>query len=61
MTATRAARAAYEAPACGGGPEAARLLGDRQGAIQNLLPASPNERLVYDCQPAGEAEIPAGE
>jgi len=49
MTAARAARAEYEAPACGGGAEAGRELGARQQAILSLLPPQPNERLVYRC------------
>ncbi len=60
MTAARAARAEYEAPACGAGEAAARQLGDRQGAILSLLPERPNERLVYNCDAASEA-VAAGE
>lgn len=60
MTAARTARAEYEAPACGGGEAAARQLGGQQDAIQSLLPNNPNERLVYNCQPASGSEIPAG-
>jgi serine protease Do len=49
MAAARAARAEYEAPACGAGPDAGRELGARQQAIISLLPPQPNERLVYRC------------
>jgi hypothetical protein len=49
MTKARAERARYEPPACGGGEEAARKLGEAQGAVAALLPAQPNERLVYKC------------
>src|SRR5690606_5967740 len=54
MQTARAARAEYQAPACGVGPEAAGELGARQQAILSLLPPQPNERLVYRCT---EAEI----
>jgi serine protease Do len=50
MDAARNERAAFVAPACGGGDEAARALGDRQAAILALLPSQPNERLVFKCQ-----------
>ena len=49
MTAARKARAAYQAPACGAGEQAARQLDIRQQALLDLLPDRPNERLVYDC------------
>ena len=55
MAAARDARAEYEAPACGAGPDAGRELGARQQAIVSLLPPQPNERLVYRCTGA-EAE-----
>ena len=55
MAAARDARAEYEAPACGAGPDAGRELGARQQAIISLLPPQPNERLVYRCTGA-EAE-----
>ena len=55
MAAAREARAEYEAPACGAGPDAGRELGARQQAIISLLPPQPNERLVYRCTGA-EAE-----
>ncbi|MXO58604.1 trypsin-like serine protease [Altererythrobacter salegens] len=54
MTKARTARSEYEAPACGGGAEAARDLGAKQAAILSLLPSQPNERLVYACSLATE-------
>ena len=52
MARARTARAEFEAPACGGGAEAAQELGARQQAILSLLPERPNERLVYSCREA---------
>lgn len=52
MTRARAARAEFTAPECGADEQAAREFGARQAAILALLPARPNERLVYSC---GEA------
>jgi S1-C subfamily serine protease len=52
MTAARAARAKLVPPACGADETAARALGEAQGAIRALLPAEPNERLRYSCNPA---------
>ena len=59
MSAAREARAAYQAPACDAGEDAARDLGDQQQAIRQLLPETPNERLVYSCEPG--AIVPAGD
>jgi len=52
MTRVRTERARHPAPACGAGEEAARAFGTAQLGVRALLPAQPNERLVYDCQPA---------
>lgn len=52
MDKVRAERARDPAPACGAGDEAARRLGESQSAARALLPAQPNERLVYECHPA---------
>lgn len=52
IAAVRAERAKYEPSVCGGGDAAARTLGERQAVIAALLPAQPNERLVYACRPA---------
>ncbi|WP_133364893.1 S1 family peptidase [Qipengyuania sediminis] len=49
----RAARGAYSAPSCGVS-EASRTLGEAQQSVLDLLPARPNERLVYECQPQRE-------
>lgn len=51
MDEARAARSAYTAPKCGS-DGAASQLGDLQGAVTSALPAQPNERLVYSCEPA---------
>ena len=48
----REARAGFEAPQCGADADAARDFGARQQAVLSLLPASPNERLVYRCSEA---------
>lgn len=52
MTQARAARAKVKAPSCGASESDARLLGEGQQAIKALLPAEPNERMRYKCQPA---------
>lgn len=52
MDAARAARRRYSAPACGA-DGAAGVLGERQAEVLALLPAQPNERLVYTCEAAG--------
>lgn len=51
MSVARTARAQFQAPACGAGADAAADLGVQQAAITSVLPASPNERLVYRCSP----------
>jgi len=52
MASTRKARGEYQAPACGGGEEAAREFGAKQSTVLSLLPEQPNERLVYKCDTA---------
>lgn len=52
MQRARDARAAYQAPTCGS-DAAAATLGERQRAVLDLLPAKPNERLVYACDMTG--------
>ena len=47
--AVRQARGKFQAPACGAGNDAAQALGTQQAAVLSLLPAQPNERLVYHC------------
>lgn len=54
MEAVRAERAKVEAPACGGGEEAAQRLGEQQAAILSMLPQQPNERLIYSCRAQGK-------
>lgn len=49
MTEARKTRETYKAPACGTGRSGALALGTSQAAIFALLPAQPNERLVFDC------------
>ena len=51
MSAAREARGAYKAPSCGA-DGAAGTLGEQQRAVLATLPAKPNERLVYTCEPA---------
>ena len=53
MELARKARASFQAPECGKGVDAARELGAHQAEIMSLLPAQPNERLVYSCGPSG--------
>ncbi|MDP3551737.1 MAG: serine protease [Novosphingobium sp.] len=53
MTKARAERAKLNAPACGAGEDAALQFGRSQQAIKALLPPEPNERMRYNCQPAG--------
>ncbi|WP_168554457.1 trypsin-like peptidase domain-containing protein [Novosphingobium sp. SG720] len=51
MTKARDARQKIVAPACGAGDTEARRFGQDQQAIRALLPAEPNERMRYNCQP----------
>ncbi len=51
MARLRTAKQKLPAPACGG-EDAARNLASAQGALRGLLPATPNERLLYHCQKA---------
>jgi len=55
LSKVRAARAKFQAPACGAGKEAAQTLGTEQVGVLSLLPAQPNERLVYHCAADGAA------
>jgi hypothetical protein len=52
MNRARAERTKIEFPPCGASEDLARRLGTAQGAIKALLPAEPNERMRYSCQPA---------
>jgi S1-C subfamily serine protease len=49
MNQIRKARAGYDPPECGKGSAAAQALGTQQAGVLSLLPAQPNERLVYRC------------
>ena len=51
MNEAREARGKYSAPTCGA-EGAASKLGDLQGEVLSQLPEDPNERLVYQCEPA---------
>jgi serine protease Do len=53
ITKARTERAKLNAPACGAGEDAALQFGRSQQAIKALLPPEPNERMRYNCQPAG--------
>lgn len=49
MAEARAARDAYTPPQCGAS-DAASNVADLQSGVTSLLPAAPNERLVYSCE-----------
>ncbi|MBB6426047.1 S1C family serine protease [Sphingopyxis sp. JAI128] len=57
MAKARETRAAVTLKSCTADPDALAGLAAQQDAIRSALPASPNERLVYRCQPAGGAAI----
>jgi hypothetical protein len=52
MTRARAERTKIAYPTCGASEDLARRLGEAQAAIRAMLPAEPNERMRYSCQPA---------
>ncbi|WP_336980175.1 serine protease [Altererythrobacter fulvus] len=52
MEAVRKARSEFDAPQCGASQTDIAALGNNQSAITALLPAQPNERVIYDCHPA---------
>jgi len=56
MQKLRAERAKLTAPSCGEGEEAARQLGQSEMALKALLPAEPNERMVYQCSKQAAAK-----
>ncbi len=60
MTKARETRAAATVKGCTADPDALAGLAAQQDAIRSTLPASPNERLVYRCQPSSGAAA-AGE
>jgi hypothetical protein len=53
MAAARSARGEYSAPSCEA-DNAATTLGEMQSGVLTALPASPNERLVYECEAAAD-------
>lgn len=52
METARKARSEYQAPACAADAGAAEEFGAQQASVLSLLPAQPNERLVYRCTAA---------
>lgn len=57
MTKARETRAGVVLKSCTTNPDELAGLAARQDAIRSALPASPNERLVYRCQPASGAAM----
>jgi hypothetical protein len=57
MTKAREIRAGVTVRGCTANPDALAGLAAQQDAIRSALPASPNERLVYRCQPAGGGAV----
>ncbi len=53
MAEARRLRSEVELKQCSRNPDAVGQLGAKQSAIRNSLPALPNERLVYRCEPRG--------
>ena len=58
MTKAREIRSAITLKSCTANPDELAGLAAQQEAIRSALPASPNERLVYRCQPAGGPAAP---
>lgn len=52
MNRARAAKTKIAVPPCGASEDLARQFGAAQAAIRATLPAEPNERMRYNCQPA---------
>jgi len=57
MTKARETRAAITLKSCTANADELAGLAAQQDAIRSALPATPNERLVYRCQPASGAAI----
>ena len=57
MTKARETRAGVVLKSCTANPDELAGLAAQQDAIRSTLPASPNERLVYRCQPASGAAM----
>lgn len=56
MQQAREARGEYSAPKCDAGEDKVLELGSNQQTILDLLPARPNERLVYRCEVSAAAD-----
>ena len=52
MNKARSVRREFDVPSCDAGGEAQQKLGAMQSAIDAVLPAQPNELMVYDCEKA---------
>ncbi|WP_420607862.1 S1C family serine protease [Novosphingopyxis sp.] len=52
MERARSVRRKFDVPSCDAGDDAQQRLGKMQNAIDAVLPAQPNELLVYDCEKA---------
>jgi hypothetical protein len=59
MTKARETRAGITLKSCTANPDELAGLAAQQDAIRSALPASPNERLVYRCQPAAGGAVKA--
>ncbi|HZG33034.1 MAG TPA: serine protease, partial [Sphingopyxis sp.] len=60
MAKAREVRAGVAIKGCSANPDQLAALATQQDAIRSVLPASPNERLVYECQKlAAGAAAPA--
>ena len=59
MTKAREIRAGVTLKSCTANPDELAALAVQQDAIRSALPASPNERLVYRCQPAQGSAVKA--
>ena len=55
MAKARETRATVTIKSCTADPDELAGLAAQQDAIRSALPATPNERLVYRCQPAAGA------
>lgn len=60
MTKARETRAAITLKSCTANPDELAGLAAQQDAIRSALPATPNERLVYRCQPVAAASASTG-
>ncbi|MBA3940122.1 MAG: serine protease [Sphingopyxis sp.] len=60
MAKAREVRAGVEIKSCTADPDQIAALGAQQDAIRSVLPAAPNERLVYRCQPVAAGAAASG-